>query len=134
MAQPAKISPFDFINSITFTKQNILTDETEKQYVPFIINRGLSYFPDTVLYANEMNLNHELTKRAQYLYFLNTIPKRKRFSKWAKKIGSDSIELVMRLYEVNDRRAADILSVLSPEQLESLTQLEAGNSNGRTRN
>lgn len=133
MAQ-AKISPFDFVNSITFDKRDILTEATDNQYVPFLINRGLSYFADCVLYANDMNINNELPKRAQYLYLLNTIPKRKRFSKWAKKLENEDIELVSRLYNCNDRRASEILSILTPDQLESLQQLETGNSNGRARN
>jgi hypothetical protein len=51
-----KYSPFDFLKAINETKENLIVDdETEKQYSPYMINRGLSYFNDTVLIANEMN-------------------------------------------------------------------------------
>ena len=79
------MSPFDFINDINFGKKNLLKDDDkgilEKEYNSFIINRGLSYFSDTVLYANEMNLRHELDKRMQNDYLLHSIRSKKRFSK-----------------------------------------------------
>ena len=53
------MNPFDYLKSINATKKNIMVDDiTESEYNAFIINRGLSFFPDTVRYANEMNLNH----------------------------------------------------------------------------
>ena len=55
------MNPFDYLNAINSTKKNIMVDEvTEKAYSPFLINRGLSYFSDTILFANEMNLNHHI--------------------------------------------------------------------------
>ena len=41
-----------------------------------MVNRGLSYFPDTVIYANEMNRFHHLDGRLQYQFLINTIRKR----------------------------------------------------------
>ena len=47
------MGPFDFLNAINDTKVNVMVDDiAEKQYLPFIVNRGLSYFLETVLYAN----------------------------------------------------------------------------------
>ena len=43
------MNPFKYLNEINYGKRNIMVDEeTEKAYAPFIINRSLSYFPDTV--------------------------------------------------------------------------------------
>ena len=79
------MNPFDYLKSINTTKKNIMVDDlTEKEYNAFIINRGLSFFPDTVLYANEMNLNHHLDSRLQYDFLINIIKKKKRFTKWVK--------------------------------------------------
>jgi len=36
----------------------MVDDITEKSYNAFMINRSLSYFQDTVFFANEMNLQH----------------------------------------------------------------------------
>ncbi len=83
------MKPFDYVNSINFTKKNLMkntaNDElAEKDYVPFLTNKSLSYFTDTLLYANEMNRYHFLDKRLQYEFYLNSIRKKKRFAKWAK--------------------------------------------------
>ena len=53
------LSPFDFVTSISFSKQNLITesewpDATEKEYLPFMVNKALSYFQDTILFSNEM--------------------------------------------------------------------------------
>jgi hypothetical protein len=64
----------DYLNAINYTKDNLFEDvAAHGGYVPFVINRSLSYFPDTVLQANEMNTHHHLGKREQFDYLLNTI-------------------------------------------------------------
>ena len=79
------MNPFDYLNAINTTKKDIMVDElAEKATQPFMVNRGLSYFPDTILYANEMNINHHIDHRLQFDFFINIIKKKKRFSKWAK--------------------------------------------------
>ena len=75
------MSPFDYLNAINYTKKDIMVDDfAEKEYNPFIVNRGLSYFKDTVLYANEMNKNHTLDHRLQFDFLINIIRKKKRWS------------------------------------------------------
>ena len=44
------MNPFEYANAINYTKKNIMVDDlAEKAYLPYMINRQLSYFPDTVL-------------------------------------------------------------------------------------
>ena len=79
--------PFDYVTSINSTKKNMMRDSendelSEKGYEPWLTNTALSYFPDTILYANEMNTYHQLEKRPQYEYLINTIRPKKRWSKW----------------------------------------------------
>lgn len=114
------MNPFDYVNSINFTKKDIMEDE--KSYAPFLINKALSYFPDTILYANEMNSNHHLDNKLQYHYLLNSIRPKKRFSKWAKKQDSDNLEIVKRFYDYNDQKAEQALSILSPSQIETIRE------------
>ena len=117
------MSPFDYLNSINDTKKDIMVDDvSEKAYVPFIINRGLSYFYDTVLFANEMNRNHHLSKRAQFSFFINSIRKKKRFSKWFKSTESEDLMIVKEYYGYNNTKAQSALAVLSEEQLKQLKQ------------
>lgn len=118
------MSPFDFVNAINFGKQNLFEDpQAEKDYVPFLINRALSYFPDTVLYANAMNINNTAPKQWQFDFLLNSIPKRKRFSKWAKKDAhTDDIAAVSKFYKYSLEKASEAISLLSIEQIEFIKQ------------
>jgi hypothetical protein len=113
------MTPFDFINAINFTKQNLFEDPlAPKDYVPFIVNRGLSYFPDTVLYANEMNRISGTPPEWQFSFFLNTITKKKRFSKWAKKEAeTESLLFVKEYFGYSSEKAKEALNILSEEQL-----------------
>lgn len=118
------MSPFDFVNAINFGKQDLFEDpQAEKDYVPFIINRALSYFPDTILYANAMNVNNTAAKQWQFDFLRNSIPKRKRFSKWAKKEShSSDIAAVSEFYKYSLEKASEVISLLSTEQIEFIKQ------------
>ena len=109
------MNPFELIKSISTTKKDIL--ENEKDYNAFMVNRGLSYFPDTVIYANEMNKFHHLDSRLQYHFLINTIRKRNRFSKWNKSIESDNISAIKQYYGYSNEKARDVLPLLSNENL-----------------
>jgi hypothetical protein len=113
------MSPFDFLNAINDNKKDLFEDpQAEKDYSAFMVNRGLSYFPDTVLYANEMNRFPTIPKSWQFYFFLNTIPKKKRFSKWAKKDAeTKSLQLIKEYYGYSYEKAKEALPVLSAEQL-----------------
>lgn len=113
------MSPFDFINAINFSKENLFVDpQAHKDYESYLVNRGLSYFPDTVLYANEMNRNHSIPKDWQFFFFLNSISKKKRFSKWAKKDSiTESFRLVKEYYGYSDEKVKEALTVLTDDHL-----------------
>ena len=114
------MTPFDFINAINFTKKDLLAEDpmAKKDYVPFIINRGLGYFPDTVLYANEMNRNSSIPADWQFSFLLNSISKKKRFSKWHKKDAeTESLRLVKEYFGYSDSKAIEALSILTEDQL-----------------
>lgn len=126
------MNPFDYVNSITYSKKDLMTDTendslSEKQYVPFIVNKSLSYFADTVLYANEMNQYHHVDNKLQFHYLLNSIRPQKRFAKWVKKQDSDDIEMIREYYNYSIDKAYQALSLLSTDQLKSIKQkLEKG--------
>ncbi len=112
------MSPFDYINSINAKKDVMVDDLAESQYVPFIVNRGLSYFPDTIMSTNRMNMLNHLDNKLQYHYLINTTRPRKRFSKWAKKHENSDLEVVKEYYGYNNRNAEYALSLLTKQQLE----------------
>lgn len=117
--KPPSISPFDFINSINFSKEDLIVDEwSEKQYTPYIVNKGLSFGSDTVIPANEMNSRPHLDKKLQYQFLINIIRPKKRFNKWIKAEKIDAMELVKAYYGYSTEKAKQAASILSNEQLE----------------
>lgn len=118
------MTPFDFVNSINYNKRDLFEDaQAEKDYVPFIVNRALSYFPDTVLYANEINCIPGMPKKWQFEFLRNSIPKRQRFSKWAKKqVATDDLTAVQEFYKYSSEKALEVMSILSADQIEYIKQ------------
>ena len=114
-------NPFQYLNAINDTKQNIMVDDiTEKGYNSFMVNRGLSYFKDTVLFANEMNRHHHLDNRLQFDFLINIIRKRKRFSKWIKPDTLSDVEVVKEYYGYSNEKARQVLTLLTSEQINDL--------------
>jgi len=115
------MNPFDFLNEINYGKNNIIVDDiTEGQYNPFMINRGLSYFADTVLIANEMNRYAHLDNKLQNDFFINIVRKKKRFSKWNKPENESDVEVVKEYYGYNNEKARQALTLLTKEQINEL--------------
>tara|TARA_R110002153_G_scaffold77752_6_gene199447 strand:- start:65 stop:442 length:378 start_codon:yes stop_codon:yes gene_type:complete len=115
------MNPFTFLNSINDTKQDIMEDDlTEKAYNPYMVNRSLSYFPDTVCIANEMNRYHHLDNKLQYHFLINIVRKRKRFSKWIKPDLDSDIEVVKEYYGYSNEKARQVHNLLTSEQIKEL--------------
>ena len=129
------MKPFDFVNSINFTKKNLMkgsdNDElSEKSYAPYLTNKSLSYFTDTLLYANEMNRMHFLDNKLQYEFFLNSIRKKKRFAKWAKADRNDDLVMISEYYQISLSKAKEAIRILTPEQLSTIrNKMEQGIKN-----
>jgi len=120
----ALYSPFDFINSINANKSLFSgsdnPEQVEKEYNPWMVNRGLSYFSDTIQMANIVNQNYHLDKKLQYDFLINTIRPKVRRSKWFKKEQDDDLDVIKEAYGYSERKAEVALSLLSPDQLKSI--------------
>lgn len=119
------MNPFDFVNAININKKDLIRNSenpvlAEKSYKPFMVNRALSYFIDTILHANEINMANHIDSILQNDYYLNNIRVSKRFSKWAKPEESSDIESIQEFYKVNYRRALEISKVLTKEQIDHI--------------
>ena len=114
------MNPFDFVKSVTYTKQDIMNDLNESEYESFLVNRALSYHQDCLLYANEMNKRFEISARLQYHYLLNTIRKRKRLAKWIKPGKIDDLNIVMEYYQISRAKAEEYLNILSNREVEHI--------------
>ena len=115
------MNPFDYLNSINNTKKDIMVDDlAEKGYNSFMVNRGLSYFNDTVLMANEMNIHHTIDNRLQFDFLINIVRKKKRFSKWMKPETVSDVEVVKEYYGYSNEKARQALTLLTPENIDEL--------------
>ncbi len=121
----------EVLNSINYNKEDLfenLPEVTQREYVPFVVNKCLSYFPDTILQANNMNMHSGIDPRMQYHYLKNSIRKRKRFSKWNKNKESDQLEAVKKNYGYSNQKAEEALRLLTDKQVEYLITLHKGES------
>lgn len=125
------MNPFEYLNAIN-AKKNIMRDTdndeaAEKEYVPFMVNRGLSYFQDTVTLANEMNRYSHLDKKLQFEFFINIVRPRKRVSKWSKRTVDGDLEAIKEYYGYGNRKAEQALSILNADELQCIKlKLEKG--------
>lgn len=116
------LTPFDFIKSASHNKKDLVKtsdypEQIEKQYTPYIVNRGFSYFEDTILHANEMNMRHHLFNDAQYRYYLGVLRPRNRFSKWHKAEKNNDLDAIQEAYSVNRTVAKMYLKALSKDDM-----------------
>ncbi len=132
------MKPFDFINSINYSKQDLMTGTendalAEEAYVPFLTNKSLSFFPDTILFANEMNI-HRLDKKLQYHYLLNTVRPAKRYAKWVKREDIEDIDNVKEYYGYSTDKALQVMKILTADHLHHIKQkLHRGGADDKTR-
>jgi hypothetical protein len=128
----SKANPFDYINSISQNKENLMrgtyNDElAEREYKPFLTNKSLSYHQDTILISNMMNMNAQLDNKLQYEFLLNIVRPKKRYSKWLKSEVENNVSIISEYYDVPINVAKQYAMVLSNEQIDYLKQkLEKG--------
>lgn len=113
-----KISPYTFINSINGNK----TQPYSKEYVPFITARTLSYFPDTLLFANLVSTYFITDPEMHYDFFQSIVKPRKRFSKWGKLVVNPNIKLLSEFYQISLSKAEEIISLYSDEEIDKISE------------
>ena len=125
----------DYLNAINHEKTNLLdTDDEmwEKKYPPFIVNKCLAPFPDTIFLVNEMNKHHHLDKKLQFDFLLNSLRTRKRYTPWLKASKQKNLEYVKEYYGYNNEKARSALKILNDEQIKTIKDsLNKGGKNGK---
>jgi hypothetical protein len=125
----------DYLKAINETKEPLMdTDDEmwEKKYPPFIVNKCLAPFPDTIFLVNEMNINHHLDKKLQFDFLLNSIRTRKRYTPWLKASKQKNLEYVKEYYGYNNEKAKSALKILNDEQIKTIkNSLDKGGRNGK---
>ena len=115
----------EWLYTINQSKKNLMDQdpELESSYPSWIINKCLSSFTDTVLFANEMNMNWHISKRMQYDFFINSLRPRKRFSPWSKKESIDYLEDVQEYYGYSYTKSLEVIRILPKSDLEQIRKL-----------
>lgn len=117
------MNPFDIVKDINYDKRRIITASNEKQYNAFMVNRSLSYFPETILYAQEMNMAGHLDSIMQYDYLFHSVRKSKRFSKWVKEDRIKDVELIAEYFGYSYIKAKEAYSLLTKEQILKIKEI-----------
>jgi hypothetical protein len=120
-------NPFDYVKAVSDTKKDLMRGTendtlAEKNYNAFLSNRALSYHPDAILHANEMNTLHHLDNILQFDYYNNVLRRRKRFAKWSKPEDDENINIIHSYYGCNKKVALQYLKILSLEQIGHIKQ------------
>jgi hypothetical protein len=115
----------DWLDSINQTKVNMMEKDPslEKSYPQWIVNKALSNFTDSILWANEMNLRWQLDKRLQYDFYINILRPRRRFSPWTKKESIEYLEDIKEYYGYSYTKSLAVLRILSKDDLEKIRKL-----------
>ena len=117
------MNPFDFVNAVTYTKKDIMVDDVSKQgYSAFLTNKSLSYHQDCIMYVNEMNSNSHLDSTLQFHYFLNTLRKRKRFSKWSKPRVLEDMKVIQSYYDCSISKAEEYSKILTAKEIKIMKE------------
>jgi hypothetical protein len=125
----------DYLNAINYTKESLLDsddEQWEKKYYPFIVNKCVAPFPDTVMLVNEINQLPHLDKRLQFDFLINSLRPRKRFTPWLKAKKLKNLEYVKEYYGYNNEKAKEALDILNDEQISAIKRkLDKGGKDGR---
>jgi hypothetical protein len=97
------------------------------------MNRTLSYFLDTVMYANEINTRSHVDNKLQYDFLLNTIRANKRFSRWLKPEENKDVDAIKEYYGYSNQKAREVLDIFPGSQLSLIHEHlnKGGLKNGR---
>ena len=125
----------DYLNAINYTKEPLINTEDEqweKKYPPFIVNKCVAPFPDTVMLLNEINQLHHLDNKLQFDFLINSLRQRKRYTPWLKATKLENLEYVKEYYGYNNEKAKAALDILNDEQISAIkTRLNKGGRDGR---
>ena len=124
----------DYLKSVNQTKEPLMDgedEEWERKYPPFIVNKCVAPFPDTIMLVNEINQLPHLDKKLQFDFLINSLRPRKRYTPWLKAMKLDNLEYVKEYYGYNNEKAKVALDILTDEQISAIKRkLYKGGKNG----
>jgi len=125
----------DYLNAVNSTKERLMDTEDktwEKKYPPFVVNKCVAPFQDTIMLVNEINQFHHLDKKLQFDFLINSLRPRKRYTPWLKATKLENLEYVKEFYGYNNEKAKVALDILDDEQISAIKQkMRKGGRDGR---
>lgn len=116
---------FDYINDASFIKKDVFKDiveREEKKYPAFLINKYFSFLPDTIFVANELNQRSHLDNKLKHHFYLHSLRKKKRFTKWLKTQEFQDLKFIQQVYECSSVKAKEYLQILTSDQILQLKE------------
>jgi hypothetical protein len=113
----------EYLKAINQSKEPLMDTEDkmwEKKYLPYVVNRCVYPFMDTILLVNEMNQYPGLDNKLQFHFLINSIRSKKRFAPWLKTSKIENLELIKEYFGYSDQKAKDVLNVLTDEDITSI--------------
>ena len=108
-------------------------EEWIKKYPPYIVNKCIAPFTDSVMLVNEINQLHHLDKKLQFDFLINSLRPRKRYAPWMKAKKLKSLEYVKEFYGYNNEKAKAALDILNDKQISAIKEkLNKGGRDGRS--
>ena len=126
------VTIFDWINQILVKKThwNEFTEDEQKKFSPFIINRWLSMdkdFLEIVNYFQKYSIG-TLEPREVYRWYCDILPKGKRFNKYIKgkkdkKYDKELLDIIIKHFECSNIQARENLELINKNDLIQILQM-----------
>ena len=116
----------DWMNQLLVHKKhwNDFTEDEQKKFSPFIINRFLSMDKDFIEIVNvfQKYAIGTLESREVYKWYCDVLPKGKRFNKYIKgkldkKYNKELVDIISKHFECSKLQTQEYLGLISKEEL-----------------
>ena len=123
---------FDWINQMLVTKKHWdeFTEDEQKKFSPFIINRWLSMDKDFIEVVNvfQKYAIGTLESREVYKWYCDILPRGKRFNKYIKgkkdkKYDKELMGILVKYFEDSKQNIAEYIEFLSKDELINILTL-----------
>ena len=122
----------DWMNQLLVHKKdwNDFTEDEQKKFSPFIINRWLSMdieFIEIVNVFQKYSIG-TLEPREVYMWYINVLPKGKRFNRYVKgkrdkKYDKELIDIITNHFECSKLQTQEYLGLISKEELKEILEM-----------
>ena len=120
-----RMTPFDFLKLVhdKKIKWDDLTEDEQKSYNKFIINRALGFNNNMLDIVNRIQ-SYDISPKESFKYYQNMTGDKFRFNKWIKGSKTNSfkpelLEIVSKYLECSSNQAKDYLNILEKKEIKN---------------